>query len=161
MKNCISFFATLFILSCSPSKTEHINHEFPSVDLSAKLDPVEDTSTNEEILPLNNPVFMYGSSFGNYFQAFYKIGDFNGLMKFTCKESIDEFGYNNIYQAYKKMQFGYTIKFKSLNPVGEDRWIMNYECMQFATKTMLRMMVKLENDTVKLVLKDLHSVFVE
>lgn len=159
LKNCILSLLILLFTYCS---SPDLNKENKNVNVQISDSSNQETDSVIIILvqsPLSNPVLMYGSSFGNYFQAYYKIGDFDLLMKFTSKESIDKFRYNNIISAYKKMQFAYKIKFKSMKKVEEEVWLMNYETEQNATLKMLRIKVKLENDTVKLVINDLKNLF--
>lgn len=157
---CIYLFSIFIFsqtVSCSPTTTEKVEKEVEIPDnLSAKNDSISILNQEGQ---LSNPILMYGSTFGNYFQAYYKVGDFDLLMKFTSKESIDKFGKHKILDAYENMQFAYKIKFKSMKNLGKDEWLMNYETEQNATIKMLRIKVKLENDTVKLVINDLKNIF--
>ena len=41
--------------------------------------------------PMNNPVLMQGSSFGNFFQQLYKQGMWDEMMRFTSQKSISKF----------------------------------------------------------------------
>lgn len=117
----------------------------------------EQNKVYSDYKPFANPVFMYGSSFGNYFQILYKTGKFEEMLKLTSSESIKKFGKNKILNFYKNMDFAYTIKLKSLNKEG-DLTTLNYEGQVVATKKMLRINVIIENDTAKIVLKNLNSL---
>jgi hypothetical protein len=159
LKNCILSLLILLFTYCS---SPDLNKENKNVNVQISDSSNQETDSVIAIIeqsPLSNPVLMYGSSFGNYFQAYYKIGNYDLLMNFTSKESIDRYGYKNIINAYKKMEFGYKIKFKSMTNLASDEWLMNYETEQYATLKMLRIKVKLENDTVKLVINDLKNIF--
>jgi len=60
--------------------------------------------------PFKNPVFIYGSSFGEFFQSLYKLGKYEDMLMFTSKKSIDKFSRERILDLYRKMEFGYKIK---------------------------------------------------
>ena len=150
MKNII--YLLIILTSCS------VNNK-PTEDSVVPIVEKVDSTNDVEVFKMSDPIFMAGSTFGHYFQAYYKIGNFDMLMKMTSKESIDKFGYNEILESYENMEFGYSIKFKSMIDKGDNRWLMNYETEQNATKKILRIVVKLENDTVKLVVKDLEHIF--
>jgi hypothetical protein len=113
-----------------------------------------------EAHPYINPVLIYGSSFGNYFQALYKVGKFEDMIAFTSSRSIEKFGRDKVLSFYKSMDFAYKIKLKSMNvaetPV--DATVLNYEAGIMATKNMLRMEVVIENDSCKILLKNLKSL---
>jgi len=113
-----------------------------------------------EAHPYINPALIYGSSFGNFFQALYKIGKFEDMLHFTSSGSINKFGRDKVLNFYKTMDFAYKIKLKSMNagatPI--EATVLNYEAGIMATKNMLRMDVVVENDSCKIVLKDLKSL---
>ena len=123
-----------------------------------KMQIVETLSEKQEYkASFNNPVIMQGSSFGNYFQAMYKVGRFDDMMKFTASSSINEYGSEKIMDVYKKMDFAYEIKLKSKNDNADGTITLNYEKQMMATKGMLRMNVIIEHDTVKLIIGDLKK----
>jgi hypothetical protein len=106
--------------------------------------------------PFSNPVLIYGSSFGNYFQMLYKTGKYEEMIKFTSSKSVKSFGSKAILELYKKMNFGYTIKLKSKNDLDNGSIMLNYETIITATKGMLRMNVMVENDTTKIILQSIN-----
>jgi hypothetical protein len=104
--------------------------------------------------PFANPVFIYGSSFGNFFQTLYKQGKFEDMLAFTSSESLKQFGKDKILNMYQKVQFGFIIKLKSQNTQG-DTTVLNYEAGINATKNIVRISVVVENDSAKIVVSNL------
>ena len=51
----------------------------------------------------SNPVLIQGSSFGAFFQELYKQGQYNEMLKFTSKKSIDTYGKDNLIKYYKNI----------------------------------------------------------
>lgn len=152
MKNLsILILITLFLTSCKQEETKVVKISNDSDIQVSKM-----TKQLEE-KPFSNPVFMYGSSFGNLFQMMYKTGSFNDMIKFTSSGSVNKFGKNKILEFYKNMDFAYKIKLKSQN-INGDTTILNYECGIMATTKMLRIPAVIENDTVKIVLSDLKGL---
>lgn len=105
--------------------------------------------------PYSNPIFIYGSSFGNFFKALYKVGDYESMMKFTSSKSIKEFGYYNILNYYKNMDFGYDMKLISRPAPINGISTLNYSAMIMGTKRVVKLDVTIENDSTKLVIDNL------
>ena len=122
---------------------------------AGKSEPIVKTESDKQYA---NPVFFggTGTSFGNYFQALYKIGRFDDMLKLTSSGSISKYGKANILKMYENMEFAYTIKLKS--KTGTDTIVLNYEAGIYATKSMVRIPVVIENDTAKIVLRNLKSL---
>lgn len=151
-KSIVLIFATAIALSSCGNKKSYLSKANPIEVTVVKIEPVINLSTKE----FSNPVFIYGSSFGNYFQALYKVGKFDKMLKFTSSGSIMKYGKENIRKMYETMDFAYTIKLKS--KFGTDTITLNYEAGIYATKHMVRIPVVIENDTVKIVLQNLRSL---
>lgn len=149
MKNLL--FALLIILftSCDNSniskEVESCSENQVSVDI--KLDTLS---------PYENPFFIYGSDFGNFFQTMYKLGKYDQMIAFTSKESVDKFGKDVIFDFYKnKLDFGYDIgKYPLSNSVSGNVVTINYEANIMATKKIIRLNTVVENDTCKIVLPE-------
>lgn len=107
--------------------------------------------------PFSNPVLIYGSSFGNYFQMLYKTGKYEEMIKFTSTKSINRFGTKSIIELYKKMDFAYEIKLKSKIDNKDNSITLNYSTIINATKGLLRMNVIVENDSTKIILGSLNK----
>jgi len=154
---CLSF------LNCTNKNNTPKNTKIQTVVVDNPIKIASDKNKDsilddENLMNMKNPILIYGSTFGHYFQAYYKIGNFDYLMRLTSDSSIKRFGYKNILKAYKKMDFAYSLKFKSLTTENKS-WVIHYETTQFATKKMLIMHVTLEHDTVRLIINNLSTVF--
>ncbi len=137
----------LFINSCSSDIPENKTEERVTIQASA---------INHKIVQskLNNPALMNGSSFANYFQALYKLGSYEDMLLFTSQDLIAEYGKERILKSYRKMDFAYEIKLKSIKTNKDSSYTLNYLSVQFATNKMIRVNVVIENDTVKLLDSD-------
>ena len=115
-------------------------------------------SANEIIdKPFANPVLIYGSSFGNYLQSLYRIGEFNDMLRFTSSQTIEKYGKDRILQFYQK-EFTFGFELGKLTSKNESNKIitLNYSnSVVNATKTTIRMQVIVENDTCKILLPSL------
>jgi len=110
-------------------------------------------SNAQEAPSFKNPVLIYGTSFGNYFQVLYRQAKYDEMIRFTSSKSITKFGYNYILAYYQHVQFGFKIKLKSRNVKGEIT-LLNYDATINATTCLFRIEVVLENDSCKLLLSD-------
>ena len=151
VKFVLIFAMAIFVISCS---TEN-ESETPKTDISEST--ITPSVLHAPEKPFANPVLIYGSSFGEYFQMLYKTGQFEQMLKFTSSGTLDKFGNDAVLGFYKKVDFAYHIKLKSKN---EHNGIttLNYEAGIMATRNVLRMDVVVENDTCKLILKDLKGI---
>lgn len=104
--------------------------------------------------PYSNPILIYGSSFGNFFKALYRKGDFNTMMKFTSSQSIKKFGYQNILEYYQGVDFGYDMKLCS-RTYQNGVYTLNYNATILGTQKIVRLNVVVENDSCKLVLNNI------
>lgn len=104
--------------------------------------------------PYSNPVLIYGTDFGRFFQTMYELGDYDGMLAFTSSESIERHGEDKIRRKYETMNFGFTLKLHSKKDNPDGTIMLNYNSEKFATKNVTRVTVKIENDSTKLVLPD-------
>lgn len=147
-KNLIIQISTvIFISACVSSADEN------KIEKKVGLVTPKVKST-ETSLKLNNPALMNGSSFANYFQAFYKLGRFEDMLLFTSKEVISKYGKKSVLESYQKMNFAYDIKLKSIQINEDSSYTLSYSGVQFATNKIIRVVVINENDTVKLLKAD-------
>lgn len=140
----------VMVMSSCGEKAKPIESEVENVT------EVPKTVKNDDLKPFSNPILIYGTSFGNFFQMLYKQGKFNEMLKFTSSGSISKFGSAQIVNMYKNMAFAYDMKLKSTT--GSDTLVLNYEAGIYATKNMIRIPVIIENDTAKIVLYNLKDL---
>lgn len=120
-------------------------------------------SQSNKSSPWNNPVLIEGSSFGNFFQSLYKIGDYDEMIRFTSEKSIKKYSVDSIKRYYQSVDFGYEMKLKS-RVVHQNFTVLNYESIILVYKSMLgskydyyiskptKLYVVVENDTCRLLL---------
>ena len=148
MKNLLFAILIIFLASCG-NDTEKVSVK----DNTSSLESKATLETNTKELDFSNPSVFIGSDFGDYFRTLYKHGKFDDMIKFTSKESLDEFGEDVVRNFYEnEMKFGYEIgKPQSSNSNG-DYITLNYNGNIIATKTIIRIVVTVENDSCKIVL---------
>lgn len=141
----IAILVAVLMVACN-NPTEPVNADDTAPVMTNKVKSGE----------FSNPLLIYGSSFGSFFQALYKQGKFEDMLKFTSAGTIDKFGRERILALYKKMDFAYGIGLGSKSTVG-DTIILNYEAGIMATSNMVRIKVVVENDSSKIVLDNLRQ----
>lgn len=120
---------------------------------------VVDTFQEEPIKPYANPAMIYGSSFGNIFQSFYRNNKYDLMISFTSYESIKRYGREKLLDYFKhRINFDYTLGNLS-NITTENKYvILTYsKASAFATRKKVTIYCIVENDSVKLVLKNLNK----
>jgi hypothetical protein len=106
--------------------------------------------------PMNNPALMLGSDFLSLFQAYYKVGDWDMLLKLTSTASRKRYGDARILDFYRRMNLGYRIRLISLKNTTKG-YEMTYKAQIQATDVIIRCRVVVERDTCRLVLPDLKN----
>lgn len=154
MKNLLVIIVSLALASCVSNDSK--------IDKSDELSVlIKDTIIHRADI---NPIYMVtkdlsGTDFGNYFNSLYKKGQFEQMVKFTAKSSIDQFGKEVIFDFYKKdLHFGYEIGKPHSQTINGEIITINYNANIIATKKVVRFNVVIENDSCKIVLpKDLKD----
>ncbi len=98
------------------------------------------------------PPLIAGSSWGNIFQQFYKMGDYDSMIKLTSQTSLNKFGIDSVRKYYQTMNFGYSLKLKSWT-IENGYYILNYQAQIEATKVLVRMRLE-KGDVARIVLPD-------
>ncbi len=138
----------MFVCSCGDNKVNTMEEE-----QSSESELVEETAP--EKVDMSNPVLIYGTNIGSLFKTYYKVGDFNAMIRYTDKATIEQYGRDSLKKIYRKLNLGYDIKLKSMTSEG-DRKILHYESITFATKGIRRLHVVIENDTARIVPQNLQ-----
>lgn len=154
MKNLVFILSILLLVSCGQNSQEPTG-SIKSTDGSEFNSAVDakDGSRSLRGEDFSNPILMYGSDFGNFFQSMFERGKFENMLSFTSSESVEVHGREAILDFYKnKLQFGYELgKAKSQNVDGEVI-TLNYNANIDATTVVVRLNVVVENDSCKIVL---------
>jgi hypothetical protein len=119
---------------------------------SEKADPKKESS--EALLDFSNPAVFLGTDFGNFIRSLYGIGDFEQMLQFTSSETIERFGKDQLRNHYQELDL--RMEMRLLSTTSEDSLILlHYECFDKATKTVRRLPLIVENDSVKIHLEQL------
>ncbi len=113
---------------------------------------IKNTSNDD----MSNPLLMIGSDIGSMFKTYYKIGSFDKMIQYTDSATINKFDHDSLIKMYRKLNLGYDIKIKSLTTEGNKK-ILHYEIQTFATKSIRRLHVLIENDTARIVPQHLEK----
>lgn len=139
----IPFFATLMFFSCVKQHQLERQKLFIQRPTEPKLD---------------NPILFYGSSFGEFIQSLYKASRHKELIEYTSNDTKKKYTQNELSDFYSRMQFSYPLILTSYLIQGNEYTLL-YETSINATILSIKLYVKIENDTCKLVLKNLNSRF--
>lgn len=139
----------LFLFSCESQKKYDIKNL--SLEESAFYSDYEFSSDEK----FDNPILIYGSSFGHFFQQLYKQGRWDEMIKYTSQRSIDAYGIDSIKKYYQEIDFGYDMKLKSRLSVNNVS-TLNYESMIGNRKTITRLDIVVENDTCRLLIDNTY-----
>ena len=106
-------------------------------------------------------MLIYGSSFGNFFQALYRINRFDDMVKFTSKGSRKKFGDKAILGFYKNdFHFDFELgKLTSIQKSGDTSNLIYSNAIIFSTRRKVVLETVNENDSVRLVLHTLKNPF--
>jgi hypothetical protein len=103
---------------------------------------------NEAALELNNPAIFLGSDFGSFLRSLYGIGDFERMLAFTANEVRSKYGDTQLLASYRELDLRMEMRLLSITQT-DSLLFMNYECIDKATKTVRRLPIIIENDSVK------------
>lgn len=148
MKNLLLILVLFSLFSCefeTRSEKEIV---------TKSVEPETEKAIKRAETPFLNPHLIYGSSFGELFQALYRQGDFDQMMVFTHKESIKKHSREDIEKHYKDMKFNFKLDLHSSKKINDTTYVLNYTSNIIATRTIIRMTVGIENDSAKVILPD-------
>lgn len=120
--------------------------------LKGQTNNIESFSSNDE-KPFANPVLIYGTNFLQMFQVYYKQADWEMMISFTSRESIKRIGKKQLLTYYKRMKFGYSFRLYSMKKE-KKQYLLNYNAKLNATDQIIRCIVRVENDTCRIMLPD-------
>jgi hypothetical protein len=127
------------------------------------------TTTNEEFvykveteLNYKNPAVMAGSDFLNIFKRLLVNQDYHSMLLFTSNETKEKFGEKTILEFYERRpQLGFEIKLKSVKYNQDSTTCtLNYQASIFSTTQIKTIKCVVENDTAKISLENVQTIFV-
>ncbi len=142
MRSLLITFALIELLSASTFSQET---KFFSLPVSDSLD-------------YSNPALIAGTDFGTFLQQLVKQGRWTILLSFISSESRKHYGDKKIVSEFENFDWGFRMGLKSITSSGDNVKTLNYVADRFATKSIFRMNVTLENDSCKLVIKSVSPL---
>ena len=115
----------------------------------------------QEKFTFKNPSLMAGTDLLSLIRRFYVNQNYNSMLAFTSRRSINRFGERRILEFYKSSNLlGPEVKLKSIKYHSDSLMCtMKYEVIIFGTTHLRNVNCSLENDTAKLYLCNLESIF--
>jgi hypothetical protein len=108
--------------------------------------------------PYSNPVLIFDSDFMRFMQSIRKVGDLSSLVNLTSSETIKKFGKEKVKKYYEDNFVNMSkLKLKSVVDNGDGTKTMNYINTVVATNHLSSVDIIVENDTCKLIIKDLNK----
>jgi hypothetical protein len=147
------FMILLAFSACSPSETKtdtplSLNDTNSETSFSDSSE-VQDQGPSEQFT-MSNPAFLMGTNIGVLFNTYYKIGDFEQMLRLTDSASIQRFGTKQLKEFYRRCDLGMELNLKNMTTEGKEK-ILHYELLLNATKVIRRLHVLVENDTARIV----------
>lgn len=115
----------------------------------------------QEGFTFKNPALMAGTDLLSLIRRFYVNQDYNSMLMFTSEKSKNQFGERRILEFFKSSNLlGPEVILKSIKYHSDSlECSMNYEEIVFGTKHFKAVKCSIENDTAKIVLCNLKSIF--
>jgi hypothetical protein len=147
MKKFIVILLSVVLLTACGSKTET-----NKIVVTSRMEtPVEKTT-------FNNPTFIAGSSFGEFFVSMLRTQNYDMALKFVSKGSIEKYGLDKVKDRLESFQYNYKLAQRSIVKQG-DTLTLQYSTNEYATGKFKKMIIVVENDSCKLVLPDNEGLF--
>lgn len=100
---------------------------------------------------MSNPGMFAGTDFGRFFQRLYINQDYDRMLNYTSRQSREKYGDMQLLDYYRSMDFAFPLRLKSKAIQGDTIWL-NYVTTIGATRTVVRMPVVVEHDTVRIII---------
>ncbi len=110
--------------------------------------------------PCANPTLIYGSSFGNFFQALYRTNQFETMQAFTSNKTKAKFGNQLLPYYQNEFKFDYSLgKLTNLSYRGDTVLLTYAKAYIYGTRRKVVIPCHVENDSVKIILNNLRNPF--
>ena len=127
----------------------------------AKTDPMPIQTEHhiDSVKPYANPILIYGSNFGRYWQALYRIGNYEAILKFTATKTRIKFGSTKLLKFYRdSLKFDYELgRLTNTYSAGDTITLVYSNAKIMATRKLIRLKVIVECDSSKMILSNLNS----
>lgn len=147
-----TILVTLLFIHTLISCNNHDKEKKFKTSLDTKLDVEEKTTKS-----FANPVFIYGSSFGHYFQTLYRNNQYETMLSFTSSRTKSKFGKQTLVEFYQnKFKFDFQLGCPSNISSQRDTITLTYtKAYQIATRRKITIQCVIENDSTKILLNEL------
>lgn len=111
---------------------------------------------------MSNPIMLAaagGADIGRLFNAYYRVGQQNNMYPFIDSQTKKKFSKEKVLQLLTKLDFGYDIRLSGATN-NNPNYILTYTCQIAQTKVIKQLIVVVENDTARIVPKDLLKGFI-
>lgn len=124
---------------------------------SAKKGESTQSKHEKKTKPFANPLIIYGSSFGHFFQSFYRLGNYEAMLKFTATQTRIKYGSAQLLNHYKnELKFDFALGgLTNAYHDGDTICIMYSNAKIMATRVLIRLRVIVENDSCKILIPSL------
>ena len=133
--------------------------EQPGAEKAIKK-PLQSLQQNAGIeKPFLNPSLIFGSSFGQFFQSLYRNNQYEQMLCFTSKETINKFSREHVLKYYKQdFRFDYVLGKQSNISIEDGITTLTFSNASiYGTRRKIRTMCLVENDSVKIILNSLSN----
>jgi hypothetical protein len=124
--------------------------------------PVQKAPATMPSSAVANPVMLSaagGADIGRLFNAYYRVGQQNNMYPFIDSQTKKKFSKEKVLQLLTKLDFGYDIRLSGATN-NNPNYILTYTCQIAQTKVVKQLKVVVENDTARVVPKDLMKGFI-
>jgi hypothetical protein len=144
------FFITVILFSCQTQQKPPIQKK-PLTVASGAVQEIEPCKG------MANPVMLSaagGSDIGRLFNAYYRTGQQSKMYTLLDSQTKKSMSKDKVLQLLSKLDYGYDIKLSGATHEGPN-YTLTYTCQIAQTKVIKQLKVVVENDTARLVPKDL------
>jgi hypothetical protein len=150
-------YLILFLLSASCQTQQK-----PPVQKAPATMPSSAVQKIEPNKGMANPIMLAaagGADIGRLFNAYYRVGQQNNMYPFIDSQTKKKFSKEKVLQLLTKLDFGYDIRLSGATN-NNPNYILTYTCQIAQTKVVKQLKVVVENDTARVVPKDLLKGFI-
>ena len=143
-------FIVIIIFSCQ-TQQEHPIQKKPTTIASSAVQKIEPNKW------MSNPIMLSaagGSDIGRLFNAYYRTGQQSKMYPLLDSQTKKSMSKDKVLQLLSKLDYGYDIKLSGATNNGPN-YTLTYTCQIAQTKVVKQLKVVVENDTARVVPKDL------
>jgi len=108
---------------------------------------------------MSNPLMLSdagGADIGRLFNAYYRTSQVDKMISLLDSTTKQKFSKKELCELLVNLEFGYDIKLSGASQK-ENNFVLTYICQISQTKVVKELHVSLQNDTARIIPKDLKS----